>query len=104
MNSSCGRVHRAANTSPGFVNAQKQARFSVTPPNRRRSIHRQSPADFADGFFRAFLLFGSFILKEAVTAKSAQDVIFHRTCTRMVHSGILQGMMCGKPHNQSPEK
>jgi hypothetical protein len=29
--------------------------------------------------FRAFLLFGSFILKEAVTAKSAQGVIFHRT-------------------------
>jgi hypothetical protein len=44
------------------------------------SGHRQSPADFADGFFRAFLLFGSFILKEAVTAKSAQGVIFHRTC------------------------
>jgi hypothetical protein len=38
---------------------------------------RQSPADFVDGFFRAFLLFGSFILKEAVTAKSAQGVIFH---------------------------
>jgi hypothetical protein len=43
-------------------------------------VYRQSPADFADGFFRAFLLFGSFILKEAVTAKSAQGVIFHRTC------------------------
>jgi hypothetical protein len=46
------------------------------------SGHRQSPADFADGFFRAFLLFGSFILKEAVTAKSAQGVILRRACRR----------------------
>jgi hypothetical protein len=41
--------------------------------------------DFADGFFRAFLLFGAFILKEAVTAKSAQG----RVCARGPNALLL---------------
>ena len=64
----------------GFPRIQRKLKFERHHDSRDVSGHRQSPADFADGYFRAFLLFGSFILKEAVTAKSAQGVIFHRTC------------------------